>query len=219
MKKLFISLFWVVAAAASLPLWAQSVATAGNTDMAAERSRLAAERAAVDKKFEEERVACFKKFAVESCLEDSRRGKRATLDNIKRQEAIINDAERKRRGAAALDRLDEKAAPERAEEAAKQRDQALKSQAAKEQRAVDHTTGREAAAAGEAAKREQFENKQKAHAEHLAKNAKLAGQAPVEQKQFDDKVTKAEAHRAEIQKRNAERTKPRSAPLPPPPAP
>ncbi|MDB5826370.1 MAG: hypothetical protein JWQ73_590 [Variovorax sp.] len=217
MKKIFISFLLAATALVSLPLSAQSVATAGNTDFAAERSRLTAERATVDKNFDNERAACFKKFAVESCLEDSRRSKRDALDNIKRQEAIINDAERKRRGAAALDRLDEKSAPQRAEDAAKQRDQALKSQATREQRAADHTTGREATAAGEAAKREQFENKQKEHAEHLAKNAKSSAQAPVEQKQFDDKVQKAEAHRADIQKRNAERTKPRSASLPPPP--
>ena len=219
MKNIFISLLFAATAAASLPLWAQSVATAGNTDMAAERSRLTAERAAADKKFEEERVACFKKFAVESCLEDSRRGKRAALDNIKRQEAIINDAERKRRGAAALDRLDEKSAPQRAQEAADQRDKALKSQADREQRAADHTTGREAAVAGEAAKREQFESKQREHAEHLAKTAKSRAQAPIEQQQFDDKLKKAEAHRADTEKRNAERTKPRSASLPPPPPP
>ena len=217
MKKIFTSLLMAAAAVASLPLWAQSVATAGNTDMAAERSRLTAERAAVDKKFEEERFACFKKFAVESCLEDSRRGKRGALDNIKRQEAIINDAERKRRGAAALDRLDDKSAPQRAQEAGEQRDKALKSQADREQRAADHTTGREAAVAGEAAKREQFENRQKANAEHLAKTAKSRAQAPVEQQQFDDKARKAEAHRAEVEKRNADRTKPRSASLPPPP--
>ena len=217
MKKIFISSFLVATAAASLPLCAQSVATAGNTDMAAERSRLTAERADVDKKFEEERIACFKRFAVESCLEDSRRGKRSALDNIKRQEAIINDAERKRRGAAALDRLDEKSAPQRAQEAADQRDKALKSQADREQRSSDHTAGRAAAAAAEAAKREQFENKQKDHAEHLAKTVKSRAQAPVEQQQFDDKAKKAQAHRAEIEKRNAERTKPRSASLPPPP--
>ncbi|MBC7394996.1 MAG: hypothetical protein H7340_16835, partial [Variovorax sp.] len=54
MKKMFTSLLMAAAAVASSPLWAQSVATAGNTDMAAERLRLTAERAAVDKKFEEE---------------------------------------------------------------------------------------------------------------------------------------------------------------------
>lgn len=218
MKKIFISLLMAVATAtASLPLLAQSVATAGNTDMAAERSRLTAERTTVDRNFEDERAVCFKKFVVESCLEDSRKRKRDALDNIKRQEAIINDAERKRRGAAALDRLDEKSTPQRTQEAADQRDKALKSQADREQRAADHASGREAAVAGEAAKREQFENKQKEHAEHLAKTAKSRAQASMEQQQFDDKAQKAAAHRAEIQRRNAERTKPRSASLPPPP--
>ena len=217
MKKISISLLMAAALVVSSPLWAQSVASIGNTDMAAERSRLTAERATVDKKFEEERVACFKKFSVESCLEDSRSSKREALDNIKRQEAIINDAERKRRGAAALDRLDDKAAPQRAQEAAEQRDMALKARADREQRSSDHTTGRAAAVVDESAKREQFENKQKEHAEHLAKTVKSRAEAPVEQQQFDDKAQKAQAHRADIERRNAERTKPRSASLPPPP--
>lgn len=219
MKKTFLSFLLVVIAAASLPLWAQSVAAVGNTDMTAERSRLTAERAKVEKDFENERTACFKKFAVESCLEDSRLSKRAALDNIKRQEAIINDAERKRRGAAALDQLDQKSAPQRVQEAAEQRDEAIKSQAAREQRAADYKTGREAVAAGEAAKREQFGNKQKEHAEHLANMAASRARASVEQQQFDDKLKQAEAHRADIAKRNAESTKPRSASLPPPPPP
>ncbi len=219
MKKIFISVLLAAIAAASSPVWAQSVAAVGNTDMAAERSRLTAERATIDMNFENERTACFKKFAVESCLEDSRLSKRASLDNIKRQEAIINDVERKRRGAVALDQLDQKSTPQRAQEAAQQRDESVKSQAAREQRAADRTTGREAAAAGEAVKREQFENRQKEHAEHLAKMAQSRAAASLEQQQFDDKVKKAEAHRAEITKRNAESTKPRSASLPPPPPP
>ena len=217
MKKILLSFLSAAIAVVSLPLRAQSVAAVGNTDMAVERSRLTAERATIEKNFENERGACFKKFAVESCLEDSRLSKRSALDNIKRQEAIINDAERKRRGAAALDQLDQKSTPQRAQEAAEQRDEAIKSQAAREQRSADLTTGREAAAAGEAAKREQFGNKQKEHAEHLANMAKARVQAPLEQQQFDDKLKQAEAHRADIAKRNAESTKPRSAPLPPPP--
>ena len=44
-----------------------------------------------------------------------------------------------------------------------------------------------------------------------------AAEAPAEASRQAEKVRKAEAHRAEVEKKNAERTKPRSAPLPPPP--
>ena len=55
----------------SLPSWAQSTAAAGNANFDAERSRLTAERAAIDARFEKERAACYQKFAVEDCLRDS----------------------------------------------------------------------------------------------------------------------------------------------------
>ncbi len=79
----------------ALPLWAQSSATTGSIELEAERTRLSAERAAIDERFAVEQAACYKKFAVEGCLQESRARRRAQTDDIKRQEAAINDIERK----------------------------------------------------------------------------------------------------------------------------
>lgn len=214
MNKLLLSL---LIALATVPAWAQSTAATGRTDVEAERSRLTAERAEVDKAFNDQRGVCFKRFAVEECLAESRRKKRTALDNIKRQEALLNDAERKRRAGAALNRLDEKTSAERAADATAQREKAAKDQQERDQRAAAHSTSRADTKAQEAEKVRQYQSKQRAHADHLAQQASRRAEAPAEASRQAEKVRKAEAHRAEVEKKNAERTKPRSAPLPPPP--
>lgn len=214
MKKVLASL---LLAAIAVPLWAQSTAAIGNIDSAAERARLTRERAEVDKAFNDQRGVCFKRFAVEDCLEQSRRKKRASLDDIKRQEAIINDAERSRRGGAALDRLEQKNSEQSAREAQVRRDNAVKAQQEREQRAADHASSRASTASQEAERQRQFDSRQRAHVEQQAKEARRGAEAPIEVKRLDEKIQKAAAHRAEVERRNAERTKPRSAPLPPPP--
>jgi len=201
---------------AALPLWAQSNATAAGADLDAERARLAEERKAISARYDADRAACYKKFAVEGCLQESRQRRRVATDDIKRQEAEINDLERKRRGAAALDKLDEKGSSARAKEADAKREESLKSQQDREQRAAEHAAGRTQAAADAAEKQRQFDAKQRAHAEEQAKAARRRAEAPAARQAYEDKLQQAEQHRADNEKRNAEKTKPRSAPLPDP---
>ena len=113
MKKIALALLMTLA---SLPLWAQSNAAAGNANFDAERSRLSAERDAIEARFAQERAVCYKKFAVEDCLRESRGRRRVELDSIKRQETAINDIQRQRSGAAELQKLDQKAATQRPED-------------------------------------------------------------------------------------------------------
>jgi hypothetical protein len=202
---------------AATPLWAQSSATIGNVDMEAERARLAQERKAVDAKFAKGEAACYKKFAVEGCLEDSRRQRRAETDNIKRQETQINDIERKRRGAAELDRLEQNKNNPRAQDSADKRDQSVKTQQDREQRAADHATSRAAAASEATTRQREFDDKQRAHAEHETQQANRLADAPAERARYEHKLQRAAEHKAETERRNAANTKPRSPSLPTPP--
>lgn len=217
MKMVLAFVLPLLLAATATPLWAQSTAAIGNTDLAAERARLTRERAAADKAFSDRRGVCFKRFAVEACLEESRRQKRISLDDIKRQEAIISDAERKQRGGAALDRLEQKGGAASAQDAKAQRDKAIKAQQDRGQRAADHDASRASTSAQEENNRRQFEARQRAHVEQQATEARRRAEAPAQEKRFNDKMERAEAHRAEVEKRIADRTTPRAAPLPPPP--
>ncbi|MET3916039.1 colicin import membrane protein [Variovorax sp. OAS795] len=202
----------------SLPLWAQSTAAAGIADFDAERSRLSAERAAIDARFEKERAACYQKFAVEDCLRESRKRRRAETDHIKRQETAINDIERQRRGAAELEKLDQKAATKRPQDTPEKQDESRQAQKDREQRAADHAASRAATAAEADERRRQLAEKEKAHTENQAKAAQKRGEAPAAVERFQSKQQKAEEHRASRARQNADRTKPRGAPLPPPPA-
>lgn len=53
-------------------------------------------------------IACYQRFAVYDCLNDSRRAEREIMDDLRRQEILINDAQRKRRAAEQLLRADER---------------------------------------------------------------------------------------------------------------
>ncbi len=213
MKKHAFVLLSMVAAAS---VWAQSAATSGNLDFDAERARISAERAALESRSRTEQAACYQKFAVEGCLSDIRQRNRKLTDDLKRQEAAINDIQRKQRGAAQLERLDEKNATPRSQDQPAQREEALKSQQEREQRSAEHARSREEAAAQAAENRRDFDNKQRAHADAQARAAERAAQADAQRALHERKLQKSAAHAADLAKRNAERTKPRSAPLPAP---
>lgn len=201
---------------AVLPLWAQTSATTANADLDAERARLSEERKAVEARYATEQAACYKKFAVDGCLQDSRRRRRTETEDIKRQEAAINDFERKRRGAAELDKLEQQKPTQQSQDADAKREQSLESQKGREQRAAEHAASRAQTASEEAEQKRQFENKQRAHAEEQAKAANQKAQGPSQQAEYEAKLKKAEEHRADLERQNAAKTKPRSAPLPAP---
>lgn len=213
MKNIVLALLICLSAA---PLWAQSGATTGGADLDAERARLAEERKAISARYDAERAACYKKFAVEGCLEESRHRRRLATDDVKRQEAAINEFERKRRGAAALDKLEEKGGSAHTKDADAQREQSRKSQQEREQRAADHAAGRAQAASEAADKQRQFDDKQRAHAEEQAKAARRRAEAPAARQAYEEKQQRAEKQRADSEGRKANNTKPRSAPLPDP---
>ena len=212
-KKLILSLLFGLMAVPSLH--AQTEARVSAAELDAERSRIATERAAVDKRALEERTACYKKFAVEDCLAESRRRQRVILDQLRRDEARINDITRRERGGRALERLDRKNAPEQADSEAARREEALKAQQGREDRAASHAAGRASAAAQSEDKRRSFDNKQRAHAERQARQAEREGRVSTQRQQREDKLRRAAEHNAERDRKNAERQKPRAAPLPP----
>lgn len=75
---------------------------------AEQRAWISDSRASYDTQFKAQEVACYQRFAVNDCLIDSRRTQREVMADLRRQEILINDAQRKRRGAQQLLRADEK---------------------------------------------------------------------------------------------------------------
>ncbi len=90
-----------------------AVAAEHDTDLATERARMKAEQAQVQSRFAREEAACYQRFAVNDCLQEARARQRAALNDLRRQEIALNDAERKRKGEERIRRLNEKAAVSR----------------------------------------------------------------------------------------------------------
>ncbi len=73
-----------------------------------QRARIAQTRARYQAQFEAQERACYQRFAVNDCLGDSRRTQREVMADLRRQEILINDTQRKRRAARQMLRSDER---------------------------------------------------------------------------------------------------------------
>src|SRR6476620_10558901 len=87
---------------ASLLLFSLSAVAWGadeSKEAAAERARIAAERARAETTFQAEQKACYSRFSVSGCIDDARDRRNALLGDLRRQEIVLNDAQRKARAA------------------------------------------------------------------------------------------------------------------------
>jgi colicin import membrane protein len=102
---------WVLAsfclAASAL---AQPADTSAPLDIGAERARIQAERGRIDTQFEQAQSACYARFAVNDCLRALRAQRRSALDELRRQEVLLNDMQREQKTIERLRQLEDKAA-------------------------------------------------------------------------------------------------------------
>lgn len=90
--------------------WGQDVPTADADSLANERARIANLRQQQEAQFDAQEYACQSKFAVNDCVKAVKRRRLAMQSDLKRQERLLNDAQRQQRGAEQLQRSNEKAA-------------------------------------------------------------------------------------------------------------
>ncbi|RYY98489.1 MAG: hypothetical protein EOO24_18435 [Comamonadaceae bacterium] len=208
----------VLAVLAVLPAVAQ--------DMDAERKRIREERAAADARYETQRRDCHGRFAVTDCLDAARKERATAVADLRRQEVVINDADRKRRAAERLRELDARRAEQSDPDAVARR---AKAQADQQERAA------RAAAKGESQAAQQADRAARAGARREAASGPLvsrgepratrafaapqpdAAQAARNQREFEARRKDAQDHKAAVLERNAKRTKPPAAGLPTPP--
>ena len=75
---------------------------------AQQRESIAQMRERYQLQFEEQERTCYQRFAVNDCLNASRRTQREVMADLRRQEILINDTQRKHRAARQLLRSDER---------------------------------------------------------------------------------------------------------------
>lgn len=194
---------------AAAPVFAQAAdGMLAGLNVEAERSRIDAERKQVEARFKVEEAACYKKFAVNDCINEHRTVRRTALADLRRQEISLNDAERKRKGAEQIQRMEEKQKAPAPPTEMQQRER---------KPAATHGSGTPREPRDANAPLSPRANPRTPRAPVVKDPAAAAAVAAEEQAQYQRKLDDAAAHKAQTLKRNAERTKPRAQPLPPAP--
>ena len=188
------------------------------TEVAAERSRISAERQHAEDRFAAEQRACRARFVVNNCLDEARARRRAALADLRRQETSISDAERRRKAAERVQGHDDRMSPERQLQDSEQR-----ARSAAEQRDRQAAAARKAAEriADEPQRKESAEGRQNDAERRQTSDAALrrrgAARAQEKARQYQERMEDAREAKARVDKRLAERknTEPRPLPVPP----
>ncbi|WP_127996487.1 hypothetical protein [Piscinibacter defluvii] len=171
---------------------------------AQERARIAAERRAAESAYAEQVRECQGRFAVTPCIEEARAARREKLIVLRRQQALLDEAQRKQRAAERMATIRDKVSAE----------ESRQRQPAGEARAREAPMRIVAPRAGRAAVTPAAPASAASAARSAAEERKRA--------RYEARQREAQAHREDAQRRAAERAasgKKPSAPLPPASAP
>lgn len=186
------------------------------TSSDAERLRISAERSSLEAAFALEDTACYKRFLVNSCLDEVKARRRDALADLRRQEIVLNDEARKAKAAEQLQKTEDKSAPEKLQQEADKRAQAVKDfedrMARDKQKAVD----RETLQAGEKARSEAAAGRIKSNQGKEASRTTKQAAAAEELKKYNERQEQAKERQARYARDKASQTKAPANPLPAP---
>ena len=184
---------------------------------ALERSKIAAERARLEAGFQAEEAACKSRFAVNACLQEIRTRRNAAMADLRRQDLLINEAERKARGADQIQKTEDKSSLERQQQRAEQEKKAQQETERRSERNDQRGQSQAKSAADASDNVEAAETRQK-------NSQSKAGEAKTRHEQaasnvLDAKVRseKAAQNQAERDKRLKDKSNSTRKPLPAPP--
>lgn len=214
--RLFLS-FWLAFA----PLaWSQApepeAAPGSAQHLQEERTRIAAQRKDVEARYAGEQAACYKRFAVHDCLQESRVRRREELADLRRQEISLNDAERKKKGAEQVRKVEEKTSTETLEQAAAQRDKAKEAQARGQIDATENEARRQQLKEKAPASKARQQREADRHAQDAAAREKKALESGANVQRHEEKLKDAAEHKAQAKQKSSKKTKPAARPLPEP---
>ena len=182
----------------------------------AERLRIGNARSALEAGFLRDEKDCYQKFLVNSCLEKIKSRRRDAMDDLRRQEILLNEQERKFKAAEQVKKTEEKQTLEEQQQAADLRSRALKDFDVRLARDEQKTTTRTMALAGakssEAAAKNRAKNAQDKQAARLDRQAGAAEELT----KYNQRVAKALERQARFANEKANQSKPSAQPLPVP---
>lgn len=182
-----------------LLLCGATLATPARAEEAAERERIARERSEARLRLEQAQRGCQQRFVVTACVDAARAEHRQTMMRLRREEAVLDEAQRRQRAAARLSAIEEKQRAERARDA------------------------QGVAPPAETAPTTKMPRQAKVRSRPAAPAASAADRGAEEQRKrsrYEERQRAAQAHREQAQQRRAQREKAgrTSAPLPDPAA-
>jgi len=184
----------------------------GNLD--AQRAVITAEYSRLQAGFLTEEAACYKKFAVNNCLGKVDIRRREAMAELRRQEILLNDEERRIKGQEQIRKIDEKSSPERKQQAADRRAKALEDYQQRLEREKDKPPARTTVPSNE--KTGSTGNPEKLLAQQKKNQARAAQQAEAAEKakKFNERQKEARERRARHEADQLTRGKPAAKPLP-----
>lgn len=170
---------------------------------ASERASLALDREKIQSQFNEKEVACYKTFAVDSCLKNAHTERRTALAEIKRKELAMNELQRQKKKAEIDLKISKPPSPNRSTTGGENIHRSAK---------PSHDEGKQA----EMAKQHAQEASRKMTASQTkaaqrAEKTKLAGENTVK---YQKKLLKADEHKAATEQEMTNSTKPKASSLP-----
>lgn len=164
--------------------------------------------------FDQEDALCYQRFAVNDCLKEVRKRRRARLEELRRQEIVLNDQRRAHVAEQRRQRVEEKAAQRASPQEALQKQQA--------ERAHEERIERARQKQSEAQQRKSSVDQQKevpASSNDAASTPAAAANAAraARQREYEDKVRRAEERQSEREQEKAQSGQRSSRPLPVPP--
>lgn len=190
-----------------------------------ELTEIKQEKLSIESKFRVLDAACYQKFAVSNCLQEVKSEKLLALGDIRRREIEINDQKRQLKADAINNKA--KKLVEKAEMPASDSNSPKSTKSEKPSRSEDirvaptpknQTKLSEQRVLAAQQRVLDLSKKQAASQQKAQSRAKKLSQAEEQTIKFNKKLLEAEARKNAVEKAKAEKTKPKSAPLPMPPA-
>jgi hypothetical protein len=197
-------------------LHAQESLTQG-LDFASERERIKTERSQMDSEYSNSLRACYQKIHVNNCKDEAFKIRLQKTNVLRAQERVLNDQERKKRSAAALQSIEDKNSLESQTESAERRARSSQQHLDKLESNLKKNQERLVKEKSEAENLEKNALREKELIERQRAHSEKVEAARIEREKYLQKLQSAQNHREQVERNRVQRGLPGAAPLPAPP--
>lgn len=199
--------------ACTATLHAQESLTQG-IDVDSERERIKIERSQMESEYSSSLRACYQKIHVNNCKDEALKIRLQKTNVLRAQERVLNDQERKKRSAAALQSIEDKNSLESQTESAERRARSSQQHLDKLESNLEKNQERLDRQAREAENLEKNAQREKELIERQRAHKEKAEAARIEREKYLQKLQSAQEHREQVERNRVQRGLPGAAPLP-----